>query len=137
RDMSRSDDPTSASLLRYLLEASVVLEDAEAASVFEDRMAPLAGLLHTEAGMIYCVGRACGGAAVLMEQPEKARGYYQQALDVCTRARFRPELALTRLEIDELLLAHYPNEQPAAQEQLHFLIREFQYMKIRQALERA
>jgi tetratricopeptide (TPR) repeat protein len=110
RDMSRSDDPTSASLLRYLLEASIVLEDVEAASLFATRMAPLAGLLHTEAGMIYCVGRACGGAAVLMGQTDKARGYYEQALDVCTRARFRPELALTRLEIAELLLAHYPNE---------------------------
>ena len=64
RDMSRADDPTSAALLRYLLEASVVLQDADAASVFEARMAPLAGLLHTEAGMIYCIGRACGGAAV-------------------------------------------------------------------------
>jgi tetratricopeptide (TPR) repeat protein len=137
RDLSRSDDPTSAAVLRYLLEASVVLEDVEAAAVFEARMAPLAGLLHTEVGMIYCIGRSCGGAAILRGQPEKAREYYEQALDVCTRARFRPELALTRLELAELLLAHYPDEKTAALEHLDFAIDEFQDMKMRPALERA
>jgi tetratricopeptide (TPR) repeat protein len=137
RDMSGSDDPTSASVLRYLLEASVVLQDAEAARVFEARMAPLAGLLHTDAGMIYCIGRLCGGAAVLMGQPEKAREYYEQALDVCTRARFRPELALTSLELAELLLAHYPDEKAAALEHLDFAIDEFRDMKMQPSLERA
>jgi tetratricopeptide (TPR) repeat protein len=137
RDMSRSDDPTSAAVLRYLLEASVVLQEVEAASVFEARMAPLAGLLHTEVGMIYCIGRACGGAAVLMGQPEKARDYYGQALDVCTRARFRPELALTRLEIAELLLANYPDENASGLEHLDFAIAEFREMKMQPSLERA
>jgi len=137
RDMTRADDPTSAAVLRYLLEASVVLQDAEAARVFEARMAPLAGLLHTEVGMIYCVGRACGAAAVLLGEPEKARTYYEQAMDVCTRARFRPELALTRLELAELLLAHYPDEKAAALEHLDFAIDELQGMKMRPSLERA
>lgn len=137
RDMSRSDDSTSAAVLPYLLEASVVLQDAEAAGTFEARMAPLAGLLHTEAVMIYCVGRAWGGAALLMGQPDKARGYYEQALDVCTRARFRPELALTRLEIAELLLAHYPDEKAEALAHLDFAIDEFWAMKMQPSLERA
>ena len=74
RDMSRPDDPTSAAVLRYLLEASVVAGDKDAAGIFEARMAPLAGLLHTEADMCYCIGRLCGGAAVLLGEPEKARG---------------------------------------------------------------
>jgi len=30
--------------------------------------------------------------------------YYHLALDLCTRVRFRPEIALTRLELAELLL---------------------------------
>jgi len=53
-------------------------------------------------------------------------GNYEQALDVCTRARFRPELALTRLEIAELLLTHYPDEKATALEHLDFAIDEFQ-----------
>ena len=95
-------------------------------------------------------------------RPEKARGYYEQALDVCTRARFRPELALTRLEIAELLLSEADGVQPSAigargrrrgrakageptaaslrseaLEHLDFAIDELRDMKMRPALERA
>jgi len=137
RDMSQPDDPTSASVLRYLLEAAVVVQDTETAGILERRMAPLAGLLHTEAEMIYNIGRLCGGAAVLQGDPEKARGYYNQALDVCTRVRFRPEIALTRLELAELLLEHYREERAEALDHLDFAIAEFREMKMQPSLERA
>jgi len=104
RDMSSHEDPTSAAVMRYLLEAAVMVRDVEACRVLGTRMAPLAGLLHTEADMCYNIGRLCGGAAVLLGDPEKARGYYQQALEICEKVRFRPEIALTRLELAELLL---------------------------------
>lgn len=93
--------------------------------------------LHTEAGMIYNIGRLCGGAAMLQGDAPKAQGYYQQALDVCTRAQFRPELALTRLEIAELLLEHVSEERPEALEHPDFAIAEFREMKMQPALERA
>jgi tetratricopeptide (TPR) repeat protein len=137
RDMGRSDDPTSAAVQRYLLDAAVLLKDAEAARVLAARMAALAGLLHTEADMCYNIGRLLGGAAALLGETEKARGYYVQALEVCEKVRFRPELALTRLELAELLLANYPDERAAAIEHLDLAIAEFREMKMQPSLERA
>jgi hypothetical protein len=39
--------------------------------------------------------------------------------------RFRTELALTRLQLAELLLEHYPDEKSDALEHLDFAINEF------------
>lgn len=47
-------------------------------------------------------------------EPEQARVYYRQALDVCEKIRFRPEIALTRLALAELLMEHYPEERAKA-----------------------
>jgi hypothetical protein len=55
----------------------------------------------------------------------------------CTEIRFRPELALTRLQLAELLLEHYPDEKKEALEHLDFAIKEFQDMKMQPSLERA
>jgi hypothetical protein len=137
RDFASPDDASSAAILRYLLEASVLLEDREVAAALSPRFAPLAGLLHTEADMVYCIGRLLGGAARLLGRPDEARGYYRQALEICERVRFRPEIALTRLELAELLLEHYPTEQSQAQQHLDFAIDEFRVMKMQPALERA
>jgi hypothetical protein len=41
------------------------------------------------------------------DRPAVARrhqAYYDQAIDICTKTRFRRELALSRLELAELLL---------------------------------
>jgi len=137
RDMGSHNDPTPASVLRYLLEAAVVLGETEAAAVLEARMAPLAGLLHTEADMCYNIGRLCGGAAALRGDAGTARGYFLQALEICEKVCFRPEIALTRLELAELLLEHYPDERAAALEHLEFAIGEFREMKMQPSLERA
>ena len=137
RDLGRTDDPTSVNVLRYLLDAAVALGHADVARVLQGRMGPLAGLLDTQVQMIYNIGRLCGGAAVLMGEPERARQYYAQGLDVCLRVRFRPEIALTRLEIAELLLHHYPDERPAALQHLDFAIAEFRETKMQPSLERA
>jgi hypothetical protein len=51
--------------------------------------------------------------------------------------RFRPEIALTRLELAELLLDHYPDEKIEALEHLDFAIRELREMKMQPSLERA
>jgi hypothetical protein len=81
--------------------------------------------------------RLCGGAAALRGDDDTARGYYNQAREVCERVRFRPELALTRLELAELLLVHYPAERAVAVEHLDFAIAEFREMKMQPSLERA
>ena len=51
--------------------------------------------------------------------------------------RFRPELALTRLQLAELLLEHYPDEKSEALGHLNFTIKEFGGMKTQPSLERA
>jgi hypothetical protein len=51
--------------------------------------------------------------------------------------RFRPEIALIRLDLAELLLEHYPDERAAAIEHLDFAIAEFREMKMQPSLERA
>jgi len=150
RDMSRDEDETWAAVLRYLLEAAVVLRDVAASRVLAARMAPMAGLLFTEADMCYNIGRLCGGAAALLGEAEKARGYYEQAIEICEKVRFRPEIALTRLEMAELLLGTGPGaragainrapmqaERAEAMEHLDFAIAEFRGMKMQPSLERA
>jgi len=84
-----------------------------------------------------CVERHLGAAAALLGNHESARASYERALEVCQKARFRPELALTRLELAELLLQGYPDEKPAALDHLDFAISEFREMKMQPALERA
>jgi hypothetical protein len=153
RDMSSPSDPTTTAAMRYLLETAVVLRDADSAAILENRMAPMAGLLHTEADMCYNIGRLCGGAAALRDDAEMARGYYLQALEICERVRFRPEIALTRLEMAELMLGTNPEpstplsdfvrhestaeERAKALEHLEFAIGEFREMKMQPSLERA
>ena len=50
---------------------------------------------------------------------------------------FRPEIALTRLQLADLLLDHYPAERAEALEHLEFSIGEFRDMKMRPSLDRA
>ena len=87
--------------------------------------------------MTYNIGRLVGNSYVLNSAPAEARIHYQKALAGCAQLRFRPELALTRFELAELLLDHYPDERPAAIEHLDFAIAEFREMKMQPSLERA
>ena len=65
------------------------------------------------------------------------RGYYYQALEATIKLGYRPEVALIRLGLAELLLDHYPDERPEAMEHLDFAIGEFRDMKMQPSLERA
>jgi tetratricopeptide (TPR) repeat protein len=78
-----------------------------------------------------------GGAAALLGKYDEARKYYMEAIRVCTEMPFRPELALSRLQLAELLLQHYPDEKKEALEHLDFAIKEFREMKMQPSLERA
>jgi len=51
--------------------------------------------------------------------------------------KFRPELALTRLQLAELLLDNYPDEKKEALGYLYVAINEFREMKMQPSLERA
>ena len=56
---------------------------------------------------------------------------------MATGLRFRAEIALTRLELAELLLAHYPDDKAEAMEHLDFAISELREMKMQPTLEHA
>jgi tetratricopeptide (TPR) repeat protein len=84
-----------------------------------------------------CVARHLGGAAALLGRHDEARKHYQEAIKVCTDMPFRPELALTRLQLAELILEHYPDDKKEAVEHLAFCIPEFRDMKMKPWLERA
>jgi tetratricopeptide (TPR) repeat protein len=81
--------------------------------------------------------RHLGAAAALLGKPEEARARYQAALKMASEIKFRPEVALTRLNLAELLLEHYPDEKKEALEHLDFAIQEFREMKMQPSLERA
>jgi tetratricopeptide (TPR) repeat protein len=119
------------------LEAAVLVRHRKAAELLLYRLADSAsyaiGLIRGPT----CVARHLGAAAALLGRSDEARTYYAQALEVAGKLRFRPEIALTRLELAELLLEHYPDEKAVALGHLDFAIGELREMKMRPALERA
>ena len=65
------------------------------------------------------------------------REYYYQALEATPNLGYRPEVALLRLGLAELLLDHHPDERPEAIGHLDFAISEFREMKTQPSLEHA
>jgi len=119
-----------------LLEVSVLAGHRQAAELLLRRLA--GSKSHTSGlWLTTCAGRHLGAAAAFLGRPNEARKYYQEAIKACTEMKFRPELALTRLQLAELLLEHYPKERAEALEHLDFAIAEFRDMKMQPSLERA
>jgi serine/threonine protein kinase len=129
-------DETSTAILQNLFQAAILGGDRETARILMPRLTVLAGSVADAYTPVSCA-RLLGGAAKLLNEPEQARIYFEQAIEVCTKVRFRPELALSRLELAELLLEHYPEERAAAIEHLDFAIAEFREMRMQPSLERA
>jgi tetratricopeptide (TPR) repeat protein len=130
------DQNLRTSGLVLLLETAILVGDKELCSVLAERLAPAANL-STSFVAWTCPARFLGAAAALLGEPDKARSYYHQALDAAGKIRFRPEIALTRLQLCELLLEHYLDERAEALEHLDFAIGEFRDMKMQPSLERA
>ncbi len=102
-DQPDPDNDVPMSLLVGLCHAAVLLGDRETASLTAQRLIPVAAVAFGIGGTS-SVARLLGGAAALLGEPEQARAYYHQALEVCAKIRFRPEIALTHLQLAELLL---------------------------------
>jgi tetratricopeptide (TPR) repeat protein len=129
------EDETPALNDILYLEAAVVAKHRQAAELllnrFDSGCSPLLSYVQT------CTARHLGGASALLGKYDEARKYYQEAIKVCTEVKFRPEIALTRLQLAELLLEHYPEEKKEALEHLDFAIKEFREMKMQPSLEQA
>jgi tetratricopeptide (TPR) repeat protein len=130
-----SEDGTIDWIDTLFLETAVIIGHRQAAELLFNR---LSGSGLSAIGWYpTCIPRHLGGAAVLFSRYDEARKYYQEAIKVCTEMPFRPELALSKLQLAELLLEHYPKEKKEALEHLDFAIKEFREMKMRPSLERA
>jgi len=131
-----TEDETPAHDDILMLEAAVLTGHSEATDLLLHRLA--GSSVHTVGtGYTTCTARHLGAAAALLGRPDEAREHYQTALEVANEMRFRPEVALTRLQLAELLLEHYPEERAEALEHLDFVITEFRDMKMQPSLERA
>jgi hypothetical protein len=122
------------SLVQYL-ETAVILRDVEKVSILVSELADSTGLLSSL--YLNSVARHVGSGLALLDNPSEARSNYEEAIRVSARVGFRPEVALARLQLAELLLDHHPDERDAAIEHLDFAIAEFQAMKMQPSLERA
>jgi tetratricopeptide (TPR) repeat protein len=131
-----ADDETMGHVDTLYLEAAVLTGHRRAAELLLSRFT---GTSVVTSGVLFptCIPRHLGGAAALLDRPEEARKHYDEAVRVCTEMRFRPELALTRLQLADLLLDRYHDERAEALEHLDFAIREFRDTKMQPSLERA
>ena len=145
------DGEAPAAFFTNLLETAVLIGDEDVARILAQRLIPSAssatgGLAQTT------VARHLAAAAAMLGEPDQARAYYQQALDAAGTIGFRPEIALTRLQLAELLLAQSQQTEAAhpepvegraeelrreAIEHLDFAIAELRDMKMQPSLERA
>jgi tetratricopeptide (TPR) repeat protein len=135
RHVMRDQETRSHRVLLPVVEAQTVSGATIDESLLTEAK-PAASWLLLDVNMT-SAARLLGAAANRLNRPEEARSYYDQALEVCAKVRFRPEIALTRLQLAELLLEHYPDERATAIEHLDFAIAEFRAMKMQPSLERA
>jgi len=143
RPLDRDDAPPPA--LAQLLEATVLVGDRTTA---EGLMRKLDGVAAIGSSVtLYNVARHRGGAATLLGERDTARTAYAEALDWATRVRHRPEVALTRFQLAELLLGDVgasalPEDELAPQRaegqaHLDFAVEEFRAMKMQSWLAQA
>jgi ATP/maltotriose-dependent transcriptional regulator MalT len=128
-------DETAAVFMVFLFEAAVRCRDTATSATLLDRFAHLADRL--ECGGMVSVGRLLGEAAVLLGRYDEALGFFEQAVHICEKVRFRPELALTRLDLAELLLTQFKSRAEEARNHLDFVVGEFESMHMQPSLDRA
>jgi hypothetical protein len=125
-------------LLNYLAELAAMLGDRNLAAKLIPRLDSIAALISCGPNFFHtCIARHLGGCAAVLGDGKQAKKYCASALTLCTSIGYRPEIALTHLQLAELLLEHYPDERPAAIGHLDFAIAEFRDMKMQPSLERA
>ena len=134
-DVDAEAGETPLVALSQMLELAVSQADRDAVAALAPRLACMDDYAPQSWGSSN--GRNLGAASALLGDHDGARAHYQTALEVLTKVRHRPEIALTRLELAELLLDHYPDERAEALEHLDFAITELRDMKMQPALERA
>jgi len=129
-------EASPTSIVATLLECAVLAGDPPIVELLLERLRPAAPL-STSYIAFTCPARLLGLASELLDRPDEARAFFYQALDSTAKVRFRPEIALIRLHLAELLLDHYPDERVEGIGHLDAAIAELRDMKMQPALERA
>ncbi|HTE86925.1 MAG TPA: AAA family ATPase [Dehalococcoidia bacterium] len=129
-------------IVQYL-EAAVLVGHLQAAAVLAETLAPAADAATCRVTYT-CAARHLGSAAALLGDRGPALAHFRRALEVSTRIGHRPEIALARLLIAELLLdedrestVDGDHSHSEALEHLEFAIAELREMKMQPSLERA
>ena len=136
RRLVQGEGELSAWMVALLLDSAVALTDRALATELLDLVAraesATGGIWH-----LASIDRYRGAAAAFLGDSERARAYLTQAVATATKIRFRPDLALNRFRLAELLLDQYPAERTGALAHLDFAIAEFRAMKMAPFLEQA
>jgi predicted ATPase/DNA-binding CsgD family transcriptional regulator len=134
-DVGADEDESALHALCGLLEVSILCGDTATAEALLRRLSSLAGRLQPYYTIV-SFGRLLGEAAAMLRRPEEARSYFRQALEVCQRVRFRPEIALLHLDLAQLSSGS-SRERAEAVDHLRFAISEFAEMHMQPSLDRA
>jgi len=132
---SSQDELMAYSMFNLILEPAVLSGDEEAAAILLKRMAGDTRKLGKPNFVV--VPRHLGGAAALLGRYDEALGHYEDAIDFCQQLGYRPELALTRMDLARLLLRHLPDERQRALDYLDQAVAEFEAMGMPTALATA
>jgi DNA-binding CsgD family transcriptional regulator len=133
------EDPADWNAVRaiYWLEVALLLRDPTTLGAFREPLRPLTGGVVPAWVRLWAVGRQLGEAAQLLGDRNGARDAYELALGATARIRYRPEHALTRLGLAELLATGTAVERAEAEAHLAFAIPELQAMQMQPSLTRA
>jgi tetratricopeptide (TPR) repeat protein len=118
-----------------LIETAILTENKKAADYLLKRLSKNANPINTV--LTSCAGRHLGAAANMLGRQKEALDYYHEALKVATNTQFRPEIALIRFQLAELLHEHYPEKREDMLEHLDFAIEEFKEMKMAPSFKKA
>lgn len=132
-NVAEISDQTASHALGTLLEAAVLVGDSDASRLLAELLGDVPGKHHPPVSL----ARIGSGASLLLGDRAAARARLDRALEWATTIRHRPEVALARLQLAELLLGGSPGEQAGALGHLDFAIEEFRAMKMQPSLERA
>ena len=115
--------------LALRLELAIAWNDAHDAEGLAGQLAPVAHLAMV-VGMPNAA-RLIGNAALLRGDVSAARAHFELAVERTSQIRYRPELALSRLELAELLLDHFRTDASLALEHLRAAKAEFEALDMR------
>lgn len=131
------DDETPIYMDVLRLEAATLVGHDASAVRLLDRVASAGSYITTGVRLPTCIARHLGAAAAMLGRREEARAHYQAALVASRAMQFRPEVALASLQLAELLLTSFPQEQAEALALLEFAQRELRTLGMTPALARA